>query len=354
MLSDDNMVPLRLAVVGVGGMAHWQHLPNLRTLAEQAQIVALVDVDEERLAQTAALYDVRHTFSSVRDLLHARLDLQAALVLTPPPHHAAPSIELMAAGVPVFCEKPLAYCLEEAEEMVRVAEETGVTFMVGFNRRFAATVRAVKETLTWARPELILVEKSKPMGAASGQRILEAPIHVLDLLRWLAGSEVVSLHVIGTFGVETQLEQSVAALMRFENGIVGMFAMSADGAKWIERVEAYADVATLIIEYPVRLRRFVREDRPLSDELSALLKTPPAELEIGRIDGEPVLQLVGTLYPVDEAAALGFRAELEHFFACVRNGSRPLTSGLEALATQRLAHWVQREAARSVLSNGGL
>ena len=340
---NDHREPLRLVVVGVGGMAHWQHLPNLCALEDQAQIVAMVDKDHTRVTEAATQYGVRHTFTSVHDLLRARLDLQAALVSTPAPHHAAPAIELMRAGLSVFCEKPLAYRLDEAEEITRVAAETGVTFMVGFNRRFAATIRAVKETLTWARPELIFVEKSRPMRTIAGPPLIEVCIHVLDTLRWLAGSKVATLQVLGTIDVDSKREQSIVALMRFENGVIGVFAMNADGAKPIERVEVYADVATLIVEYPVRLRRFMREHRPLGDELATVLTTLPAELEVGCIDGEPVLQLEGTLCPVDEVAALGFRGELEHFLACVRSHSQPLTSGAEALATQRLAHCIYHE-----------
>lgn len=343
MSVDNDRRRLRLAVIGVGGMAHWQHLPNLCALADQAQVVAVVDEDNEALADTTARYSICHAFTSVHDLLRARLDLQAALVITPAPHHAAPAIELMQAGLPVFCEKPLAYCLDEAEEIVRVAEETGTIFMVGFNRRFAATIRAAKETLTRVRPELIFVEKCRPMQTIAGPRLIEVCIHVLDTLRWLAGSEVTGLQVLSTTDASSKVEQSIAALMHFENGVIGVFAMNANGAKPIERVEVYADVATLIVEYPVRLRRFMREHIPLSDELAAVLISPPSELEIGHIDEEPVLQLAGTLCPVDEVAALGFLGELEHFLACVRSHSQPLTSGAEALATQRLAHWIYRE-----------
>jgi predicted dehydrogenase len=46
--------PLRVAVIAVGGMAHWQHLPNLRALRDQAQLVAMADVDSQRLAPAAA------------------------------------------------------------------------------------------------------------------------------------------------------------------------------------------------------------------------------------------------------------------------------------------------------------
>ena len=336
-------VPLRVAVVGVGGVAHWQHLPCLHALADEAQLVAIVDVDEEHLDKTAALYNVPHRFKSVGELLHAGLDLQAALVLTPPEHHAVPVIELLQAGLPVFCEKPLAYDLGEAEEIVRVAEAENVPFMIGFNRRFAATVRAVKDTLQVARPELILAEKSKPVQSTNRQRLLEFSIHALDTLRWLAEGEVVSLEVTGSFEADSGLEQTVVALLRFDNGVIGVLTTNAHGAKWIERYEVYADQATLIVEYPVRLRRFLLQEHPLSDDVSGLLEAPPEALEVGHLDGEPVLQLKGALCPVDEAAALGFQAELEHFFQCVRRRTKPLTSGAEALTTQRLAHRIQQE-----------
>jgi predicted dehydrogenase len=321
-------------------MAHWQHLPNLRTLADQAQIVAIVDVNDERLRRAASTYGASATFATVRDLLAARLDLDAALVVTPAPHHAEPAIELMRAQLPVFCEKPLAYRLDEAEEMVRIAEQTGVTLAVGYNRRFAATVRAAQEALEGGQPELVLAEKSKPTGP-NPHWLVEAPIHALDTLRWLAGGEVAGVQVAAGGDGRTH---SVSALIQFTGGPLGVFVTNTGGAKWVERYEVFGAAATAVVEYPVRLRRFQREPRPLPAPLDSLLKPAPVEREIGQLDGEPILQLEGTLVPVDEPAALGFCAELRHFLHCVRSGATPLVSGQEALATQRLAQRIVEEA----------
>jgi virulence factor len=334
---------LRVAVVGVGGMAHWQHLPNLRSMADQAKIVAMVDVNAEHLQRAASAYGVNATFTTVGELLRARLDLDAALVVTRAEQHAEPAIELMRARVPVFCEKPLAYRLDQAEEIVRVAEETGVVFTVGYNRRFAATVCAAKEVVAFDKPQMILAEKSKPTQPSSAPWLLEAPIHALDTLRWLAGGEIAGVQVaVGSDA--SGRKHSVSALIQFQDGPVGVFASNTGGAKWVERFEVFAATATAIVEYPVRVRRFVREERPLPDALASQLNSVPPEREIGFRDGEPILQLEGTLYPVDEFAALGFRAELLHFLTCVRSGSAPLVSGADALATQRLAQRIYEEA----------
>ncbi len=335
--------PLRLAVVGVGGMAHWQHLPNLRGLADQAQVVAMVDVNASNLQRAATAYGVEQTFATVGDLLRARLDLDAALVITPPPHHAEPAVELLQAAIPVFCEKPLAYRLEEAEEIVLAATEAGVPLAVGFNRRFAATVRAAKEMLQSARPQLIVAEKSKPMARVDPDWLIEAPIHALDTLRWLADSAVSDLQVTAATDPHSG-QETVTALIRFVNGCIGIFASNTGGAKWVERYEVFADTTTAIIEYPVRIRRFMREETPLSQALAADLTPAPEHLEIGTLDDEPILQLANTLYPTDEAIGLGFRAELIHFLDCVRQRSQPLASGVEALTTQRLAQQIVEAA----------
>lgn len=336
--------PLRLAVVGVGGIAHWQHLPNLAALRDQAVIAALVDRDRERLAATAAQYGVTDCYESIDELLRASRPVDGVLVLTRPADHAAPVMLLLRAGLPVFCEKPLAYREDEAEAMVETATVTGTTLMVGYNRRFAATVRAAKEITLLSRPELLLAEKSKPTKPGTRVHLLEFASHALDTLLWLAGSEVVDLNVQARIADDGVTEESLSALIRFQSGTIGMFAMNTHGAHFIERYEAYTDSATILVEYPVRMRRYTKERLPLSADLASLLAAPPADRELGQLDGEPILQLAGSLCPTDEVAALGFRAELEHFCACIRSGATPLTSGAEAVVTQRVAHRIYREA----------
>lgn len=337
-------LPLDLAVIGVGGMANWQHLPNLAAMGDRARIAALVDPDGDRLATAAARYHVARTYASVDQLLRSGPALDGALVLTRPPDHAGPVIDLLQAGVPVFCEKPLAYRLDEAEAMVEASRRTGVTLMVGYNRRFAATVRAAKDTVSRAGPQLVLAEKSKPNPPEARVRLLEFAVHALDTLVWLAGGEVESLQVQSRLEAGGSTEETLAALMRFTTGAIGVFTTNTHGGHWVERYEAYSGDATVIVEYPVRIRRLTREPLSLTPDLAALLAAPPPDREVGDIDGEPLLQLAGSLCPVDVPAALGFRAELEHFVECIRGGSRPLTAGESALATERLAHRIYREA----------
>ncbi len=270
--------------------------------------------------------------------------LDYVLIVTPNHVHFDPAMKAIKAGIPVFCEKPLAYREDEAEAMVETAAATGTTLMVGYNRRFAATVRVAKETALVSRPELLLAEKSKPTKPGARVHLLEFASHALDTLLWLAGSGVEDLNVQARMGEDGATEESLSALIRFHNGALGVFAMNTHGAHFVERYEAYTDSATVLVEYPVRARRYTREPLPLSAELASRLVAPPADREVGQIDGEPILQLEGSLCPTDEVAALGFRAELEHFCRCIRSGATPLTSGAEALVTQRVAHRIYREA----------
>ena len=335
--------PLRLAVLGVGGIAHWQHLPNLSALSEQAVIAALVDRDRGRLAATAAQYGVSDCYESLDELLRSSRPVDGVLVLTRPADHASPVLSLLHAGIPVFCEKPLAYREDEAQDMVETAAATGTTLMVGYNRRFAATVRAAKETTLLGRPELLLAEKSKPTKPGTRLHLLEFASHALDTLLWLAGSEVEDLSAQARMAADGVTEESLSALIRFQNGALGVFAMNTQGAHFIERYEAYTDAASVLVEYPVRMRRYTREPLPLSADLACRLNAPPADRELGQLDGEPILQLDSSLCPTDEIAALGFRAELQQFIQCIRSGAAPITSGAQALVTQRVAHRIYRQ-----------
>lgn len=112
---------LRLALVGVN------HGRSYRAVVEQshlAQVVVLVDLDESRLRQTAALFSVplEHCFTSLSALFNNGPMVQGVIVATPGTIRQ-PVLEALAAGKHVFCENPLATTLPVAEEIVQAAAQ---------------------------------------------------------------------------------------------------------------------------------------------------------------------------------------------------------------------------------------
>lgn len=110
------------------------------------------------------------------------------------------------AGKAIFCEKPVDLDLERARDCARVVRETGVTCMIGFQRRFDPTFAALKQRLEAGEigtPEVLIVTSRDPGPppleyiARSGGIFKDMLIHDFDIFRWILGGEAVSVHATG-------------------------------------------------------------------------------------------------------------------------------------------------------------
>jgi predicted dehydrogenase/nucleoside-diphosphate-sugar epimerase len=136
--------PIRVALIGCGAATRELHLPVLAG-HDGVRIAALVDRDLGRARELAATYGVRTVLADVGALDRGLAD--AAVVCTPPAHHAPCSIELAGRGLHVLVEKPMAVGAAQAEAMVRAAEEAGVVLAVGLFRRLMPATRLAQGLL---------------------------------------------------------------------------------------------------------------------------------------------------------------------------------------------------------------
>lgn len=196
--------PLRLGVVGCGGVAGRRHLPNLRSLPE-LEVVALADTDEARCKRLADDFGVARRCRSVEELLEAS-DVDAVAVLTPASAHAEVALIALQAGKSVFVEKPLALSPADCDALVEGAERSSsATVMVGFNLRWHTLVRRARTMLQegaigrvtavataftdphLTRPELPEWRARRDLG---GGTVLEKLVHHFDLWRFLLEDDV--------------------------------------------------------------------------------------------------------------------------------------------------------------------
>src|SRR3972149_2525838 len=115
--------PIRVALIGCGAISEQMHLPVLaghRVL----KLAALVDRDRARAQRFAEGYGVEHVFEDAAELSRETID--AAIVASPPFHHAPCTIDLVRQGIHVLVEKPMATNVADAERMVAEAERAGV------------------------------------------------------------------------------------------------------------------------------------------------------------------------------------------------------------------------------------
>lgn len=135
---------LNIGFIGCGGIAR-HHAGRLQTL-KNARIVACADVVEAAAQRFAADFGAEASYGDYRRLLK-RDDIDAVWVCTPTFQHAAPTIAAARAGKHVFCEKPMALSLKDAERMTQAAIDNDVRLTVGFVRRFDAFWGKLKQVV---------------------------------------------------------------------------------------------------------------------------------------------------------------------------------------------------------------
>jgi predicted dehydrogenase len=134
-----------VGVIGVGGISNYVHLPGLQ-LCQQAEIVALCDINPELLQLRAEQYNIAHTFTDYHDLLqHSAVD--AVIIATSTIMHAPIALAAIAAGKHVLCEKQLGMNYAETVQMYQAAEQAGVRHMTAFTYRFVPAMRYLKHLL---------------------------------------------------------------------------------------------------------------------------------------------------------------------------------------------------------------
>jgi predicted dehydrogenase len=136
--------PLRVGVIGCGGIAQMMHLPFLAERPDLFSIEALADLNDRSLELCGQRYHVARLHTDYRRLLEEKID---AVVIVCGGSHRQPVVDAARAGKHVFVEKPLGENLQEVDEVARAVESAGVTLMVGYHKRYDPGYRFAREQI---------------------------------------------------------------------------------------------------------------------------------------------------------------------------------------------------------------
>ena len=193
-----------------------------------------------------------------------RDDIDAVLVCTPPHLHASMSIAAMKKGKHVLCEKPLARSLHEAEEMLRVVQETGARLKCGFNHRHHPGIQKAREWVDngvigelnflrcrygiCGRPGYEKEWRADP-EIVGGGHLMEQGIHAIDLFRWFLGefTEVVGFTATHFWDM-SPLEDNAFALFHTAAGQVASLHSSLTQWKNLFSFEIFGQDGYILVE----------------------------------------------------------------------------------------------------------
>jgi predicted dehydrogenase/threonine dehydrogenase-like Zn-dependent dehydrogenase len=213
--------------------------------------------------------------STETSAIYANGDINTAVIVTRHDSHARFVTEALSSGKHTFVEKPLALSLEELETVraaYRSAHDSGrgPQLMVGFNRRFAPQVQKMKSLLApIAQPKsFVMVMNAGAIPAdhwtqdlaTGGGRIIGEACHMIDLMRYLADSPVVSVQArrMGSSPNVEITEDKASVTLGFADGSFGTILYLANGSSSFpkERVEVFAAGRILQLDNFRKLRGF--------------------------------------------------------------------------------------------------
>jgi len=144
---------VRIGVVGAGLIGQVEHIPNLRRLEKLYEIVGIADASADMRRE---LEGRGYTaYASYQQLLDARLD--AILVAAPDQYHAEITLNALARGTHVFCEKPLCFSVPQAEEIAAARDKAGKVVQVGYMKRFDPSYEKLLSLLPKSATDLRMV-----------------------------------------------------------------------------------------------------------------------------------------------------------------------------------------------------
>jgi predicted dehydrogenase len=325
----------KIGIIGCGKIAQVRHIPEYVD-NRNAKLVAYYDLNNARAQEMAKKYGGK-AYDSYAELLNVA-DIDAVSVCTANSSHAEITIAALKAGKHVLCEKPMATTLEDCEEMVKTAKDTGRFLMMGHNQRLAKAHIKAKElikkgvigdivsfrtTFGHGGPETWSVDPGKDVWffdknkAAMGV-MADLGIHKTDLLHFLTGqtvvettAQLVTVDKRDASGSLIGVDDNAICVYRLSGGALGTMAVS-----WT----FYGAEDNSTILYGTKGIMRIYDD-------------PQHSLKVIKRDGKMLVYDTDHIQTNDKQTKSGV---VDLFIDCLKKNREPEISGAEALKTMRV------------------
>jgi predicted dehydrogenase/threonine dehydrogenase-like Zn-dependent dehydrogenase len=314
---------LKVALIGAGNLARWEHLPNLKRIAG-VSLEAVHSNSGARGKTYAERFGANYSTSSYEEVLSdATIDI--VLIATRHQYHFDQALRAIQAGKHVFIEKPMALTHDECRQLYHAVKNSDVQLTVGFNRRFAPFYVELKRAIAKRiGPAVVNCRMNSPglsgsfwaADPAYGGALVGEGCHFVDLMYWLLESEPigVSAYSLPTGKKDPIGENNLVASFRFADGSIGNLTYCTVGSKTSagEHVEVFAsgiaaetkDFKELTIKGSSRKEKSSRRaEKGYSAQMTAFIRSiqSGSEPEVTVLDGARAT--IGCLSMLESARA---------------------------------------------------
>lgn len=305
--------------VGVVGAGKWgQNI--VRTLHELGHLAGVADASEVSRATVGEKYPGTPVFSSLDDLLDLGLD--AVAIATPAPSHGAIAKQVLEAGLHCFVDKPFTLESGEAESLCKLADEKGLTLMVGHLLIYQPAIDFIKKSVEVGMVGKVLCLNHERLNLGRARDVENVlwslGVHDIAVALFLAGAAPIDSGMTGFASITPGVEDDTRLWMKFENGLLVHIHNSW---LWPERRRALTVIGT--------------KGMLVYDELAQTVTLHNKSIASGSLD----ITDDGTEL-VYEGAGQPLTLEMEHFVACCESGEKPKTDGWSGLDVVRVMEHV--------------
>jgi predicted dehydrogenase len=313
--------PVGWALVGLGNLAINQIMPAFAK-CQQSKLAGFVSGRPDKAKHLAQVYGVDekniYTYDNYESLANNPA-IDVIYIVLPNSMHAEYTVRALKAGKHVLCEKPMANTPQECEQMIVAAKAASRKLMIGYRVRYEpynqTMIKMAQDTAEMGPTRIILADAGFNIGdpkqwrlrkaMAGGGSMMDIGIYALNAARYLSGEEPAEINAMmySTPGDPrfTEVEENVTFQLKFPSGVL----------------------ANCTSSYGVGLGRF-RVFKPRgSFELEPASSYTGLRMRLFRGGGS----IEERVLPQRDH----FAAEMDHFSACVRDNTEPLTPGEEGL-----------------------
>jgi predicted dehydrogenase len=266
---------IRVGVVGVGylGQFHAEKYANM----EGVELVGVADIDSHRAKEVAKRCRTQPFFH------HSQLfeKVQAVSIAVPTLLHYPITKDFFLKGTDVLLEKPITSTLEEADDLIEIAESKSLIFQVGHLERFNGALSALKGIVQ--SPVYIESHRLSPFPerGIDVNVVLDLMIHDIDILLSLVNSKVSKIDSVG-IPVLTSHSDVANARIEFENGCRANLTASRVSKEKIRKTRIFQPTGTLSIDYLSQKASFTKRVQHQTKSKTAEIVTE--EIPVKKVD----------------------------------------------------------------------
>jgi len=254
------MGKVRVGVIGVGylGQFHAEKYSRM----DNVQLMGVVDVDRVLAEEVAARFDTR-AFTDYKDLFG---HVDAVSIVVPTEDHFSVAAKCLNHDLDVLIEKPMTATLEQADDLIKIAESRGLIMQIGHLERFNPAVIALKDIVRspmFIEAHRLSIYKDRSTDVSV---VLDLMIHDIDIIMNIVQSGIRSIHAAGA-PVICEHADIANVRLEFESGCVANVTASRISTKNQRKIRMFQKDAYVSVDFTTREITIIRRDESISDDL---------------------------------------------------------------------------------------